>query len=134
MRNIDLNPFERYGISDEQVEFLHLFLLYLLWKDEGDHCDEWVKMGDSYNEIVALEHPLAHTQFEVEANKMIDEMEQLVEILDLPVSDMLFVHLREMLMDPSKTLAGRLYKESEKSSQSQVATSIAKENYQKVMG
>ena len=34
-------------------------------------------------------------------------------------------------MDPSKTLAGRLYKESEKSSQSQVATSIAKENYQK---
>ena len=65
---------------------------------------------------------------------MIDEMEQLVEILDLPVSDTLFVHLREMLMDPSKTLAGRLYKESEKSSQSQVATSIAKENYQKVMG
>ena len=65
---------------------------------------------------------------------MIDEMEQLVEILNLPVSDTLFVHLREMLMDPSKTLAGRLYKESEKSSQSQVATSIAKENYQKVMG
>ena len=134
LRNIDLNPFERYGISDEQVEFLHLFLLYLLWKDEGDHCDEWVKMGDSYNEIVALEHPLAHTQFETEAKKMIDEMEHLVEILDLPVSDTLFVHLREALMDPSKTLAGRLYKESQKSSQSQVATSIAKENYQKVMG
>ena len=131
LRNIDLNPFERYGISDEQVEFLHLFLLYLLWKDEGDHCDEWVKMGDSYNDIVALEHPLAHTQFEIEAKNMIDEMEQLVEILNLPVSDTLFVHLREMLMDPSKTLAGRLYKESEKSSQSQVATSIAKENYKK---
>lgn len=131
LRNIDLNPFERHGISEEQVEFLHLFLLYLLWKDEGDHCDEWVKMGDSYNEIVALEHPLARTQFEVEADKMIDEMEQLVEILDLPVSDMLFVHLREMLMDPSKTLAGKLYKENEKSSQSLVATLIAKENYKK---
>ena len=34
-------------------------------------------------------------------------------------------------MDPSKTLAGRLYKESEKSSQSEVATCIAKENYKK---
>ena len=34
-------------------------------------------------------------------------------------------------MDPSKTLAGRLYKESEKSSQGQVATYIAKENYKK---
>jgi len=131
LRNIDLNPFEIYGISYEQAEFLHLFLLYLLWKDEGNHCDEWVKAGDSYNEIVALEHPLRQTQFEVEANKMIDEMEQLVENLDLPVSDMLFVHLREMLMDPSKTLAGRLYKESEKSNQSLVATFIAKENYKK---
>ncbi len=131
LRNIDLNPFEMYGISTEQVEFLHLFLLYLLWKDEGDHCDEWVKMGDSYNEIVALEHPLAHTQFEKDAKEIIDEMEHLVEILDLPVSDTLFVHLKEMLMDPSKTLAGKLYKESEKSSQSQVATLIAKENYKK---
>ena len=86
-------------------------------------------MGDSYNDVVALEHPLEHTQFEVEAKNMIDEMEHLAEILDLTISDTLFVNLREMLMDPSKTLAGRLYKESEKSSQGQVATCIAKENY-----
>jgi glutamate--cysteine ligase len=131
LRNIDLNPFGNYGISYEQAEFLHLFLLYLLWKDEGENCDEWVKMGDFYNDIVALEYPLEHTQFEVEAKNMIDEMEQLAAILNLTVSDTLFVNLREMLMDPSKTLAGRLYTESEKSSQGQVATCIAKENYKK---
>lgn len=131
LRNIDLNPFETYGISYEQAEFLHLFLIYLLWKDEGENCDEWVKIGDFYNDIVALEHPLEHTQFEIEAKNMIDEMEQLAAILNLTISDTLFVHLREMLMDPSKTLAGRLYKESEKSSQGQVATLIAKENYKK---
>ncbi|MFD2117876.1 bifunctional glutamate--cysteine ligase GshA/glutathione synthetase GshB [Paenibacillus yanchengensis] len=131
MRNIDLNPFETYGISFEQVEFLHLFLLYLLWKDEGYDSDEWVKTGDYYNGIVALEHPLAHTQFEIEAQQIIDEMEHLADTLDLPVSDTLFVHLREMLLDPSKTLAGRLYKESEKSSQAEVARSIAKENHEK---
>lgn len=131
LRNIDLNPFEIYGISYEQAEFLHLFLLYLLWKDEGEDCDEWVRTGDYYNEIVALEHPLAHTEFEREAKEMIEEMKHLVETLELPVSDTLFVHLREMLMDPSKTLAGRLYKSSEKSSQSQVVTTIAKENYKK---
>lgn len=131
LRNIDLNPFGNYGISYEQAEFLHLFLLYLLWKDEGENCDEWVKMGDFYNDVVALEHPLEHTQFEVEAKKMIDEMKQLAAILNLTVSDTLFVNLRAMLMDPSKTLAGRLYKESEKSSQSEVATDIAKENYKK---
>jgi glutamate--cysteine ligase len=131
LRNIDLNPFETNGISYEQAEFLHLFLIYLLWKDEGNNCDEWVRMGDLYNDAVALEHPLEHTQFEIDAENMIDEMEHLVEILDLTISDTLFVHLREMLVDPSKTLAGRLYKESEKSSQSEVATYIAKENYKK---
>lgn len=131
VRNIDLNPFETNGISYEQAEFLHLFFLYLLCKDEGNNCDVWVKMGDFYNEVVALEHPLDHTKFEIDAKNMIDEMEHLVEILDLTVSDMLFAHLREMIMDPSKTLAGRLYKESEKSSQGQVATFIAKENYKK---
>ncbi|ARK32537.1 bifunctional glutamate--cysteine ligase GshA/glutathione synthetase GshB [Halalkalibacter krulwichiae] len=130
LRNIDLNPFETYGISYTQIEFLHLFLLYLLWKDE-EYGDDWGKMGDLNNEIVALEHPLARTQFEREAKKMIDEMENLVEILDVTVSDTVFVHLREMLMNPNKTLAGRLYLESEKSSQSQVATSIAKQNQKK---
>ncbi|MCZ2969524.1 hypothetical protein NYY93_21220, partial [Acinetobacter baumannii] len=125
LRNIDLNPFETYGFSYEQAEFLHLFLIYLLWKDEGENCDEWVKMGDFYTDIVALEHPLEHTQFEIEAKNMINEMEQLAETLNLTISETLFVQLREMLMDPSKTLAGRLYKESVKSSQGQVATSIA---------
>ncbi|MGJ9385571.1 bifunctional glutamate--cysteine ligase GshA/glutathione synthetase GshB [Salipaludibacillus sp. CF4.18] len=131
LRNIDLNPFETYGINYKQSEFLHLFLIYLLWKDEGNNCDEWVKLGDIYNDAVALEHPLEHTQFEIDAKKIIDEMEHLAEILDLSISDTLFVHLREMLMDPSKTLAGKLYKESEKSSQSKMATYMAKENYKK---
>lgn len=131
LRNIDLNPFETYGISYEQAEFLHLFLIYLLWKDEGENSDEWVKIGECYNDIVALEHPLGHTQFEKEAKKMIDEMEHLATILNLTISDTLFVHLKEMLMDPSKTLAGRLFEESEKCSQRQLATSIAKENYKK---
>ncbi|WLV24619.1 bifunctional glutamate--cysteine ligase GshA/glutathione synthetase GshB [Aciduricibacillus chroicocephali] len=129
LRNIDLNPFETIGISYEQAEFLHLFLLYMLWKDEGNHCDEWVKEGDALNEAVALEHPLSHTQLEQDANAIIKEMEQLAEALNLPVSDTLFANLKEMLQDPSKTLAGKLYQKSEESCQADLATSIAKENY-----
>lgn len=131
LRNIDLNPFETYGISYEQAEFLHIFLIYSLWSDEGKSSDEWVKEGETYNERVALEHPLEHTQFRQDVKSILNEMEQLVETLNLTVSDTLFASLREMAMDPSKTLAGRLYKESEKSTQGQVATRIAKENYEK---
>ncbi|PIC66399.1 bifunctional glutamate--cysteine ligase/glutathione synthetase [Sporosarcina sp. P16a] len=129
LRNIDLNPFETNGISYEQAEFLHVFLLYLLQKEEDPESDEWGNAGDARNDVVALEHPLAHTQFEAEAHELVDEMEQLSKDLDFPVSESLFVNLREMLADPSKTLAGRLYSESEKTSQSQVATEIARETY-----
>ncbi|WP_438313066.1 bifunctional glutamate--cysteine ligase GshA/glutathione synthetase GshB [Sporosarcina sp. FA9] len=131
LRNIDLNPFETYGISYEQAEFLHLFLLYSLWNDEGANSDDWINPGESNNEIVALEHPLEPTQFKHEAENILNEMEKLAATLHLTVSDTLFVHLREMLIDPGKTLSGRLYTESEKSSQGQVATRIAKENYDK---
>ena len=126
LRNIDLNPFETNGISHEQAEFLHVFLLYLLQKDENPDSDEWGKKGDARNDVVALEHPLAHTQFEDEAHELVDGMEQLSKDLDFAVSESLFSNLREMLADPSKTLAGRLYTESEKTSQHQVATEIAK--------
>lgn len=132
LRNIDLNPFELNGISYEQAEFLHIFLIYLLWKDESDNYNEWIKFGDYYNNIVALEHPLEHTKFEIDAKNIIDEMENLVEILGLTVSDNLFVNIREMLIDPSKTLGGRLYKESQKNSQYKLATFIAKKNYEKM--
>jgi len=131
LRNIDLNPFETYGISYEQAEFLHLLLIYSLWKDEGKNRDEWVDAGETYNELVALEHPLSHTQFKEDAKNILDEMEGLVETLNLTVSETLFVNLRDMLTDPSKTIAGKLYNESEKSSQAQVATRIAKDNYDK---
>ncbi|MGG0219367.1 bifunctional glutamate--cysteine ligase GshA/glutathione synthetase GshB (plasmid) [Bacillus mycoides] len=132
LRNLDLNPFETYGISHEQAEFLHLFLIYLLWIDQVDNNDEWVKTGDFQNNLVALEHPLEHTQFKTDAERIVDEMEHLTGLLDITVSNTLFVNLREMLTNPSKTLAGRFYKEIIKSSQSQVATRIAKENYKKL--
>ncbi len=132
LRNIDLNPFDIYGISHEQAQFLHFFFLYLLWKEEGSDADDWVKTGDFYNDTVALEHPLAHTQFEKEAHHMLDEMEQLAASLALPISNTVFVRLKEMLIDPSKTLAGKLYKESEKDSQALAAVSIAKENFNKL--
>lgn len=106
IRNIDLNPFDINGFSYEQAEFLHIFLIYLLWKDEGDNYEKWVKIGDYYNDIVSLENPLEHTYFEIDAKKIIDEMEYLVEILNLNISDSLLVNFREMLTNPSKTLSG----------------------------
>ncbi len=67
LRNIDINPFEMYGISQDQVKFLHLFLLYLATKEEGADADAWVEEGNRKNNQVALEHPLNQTIYLEEA-------------------------------------------------------------------
>ena len=131
LRNIDINPFEKTGIGYEQAEFLHIYLLYLLWKDEGTERDTWVQDGNVDNNDVALEHPLEPTKFKSDAVHMVNEMEQLVQTLNIIVSDSLFSNLRKMILDPVNTLAGRLYTQSMATSQTQVATTLAKEYHDK---
>lgn len=129
LRNIDINPFAKNGIGYQQAEFLHIYLLYLLWEDEGTERDEWVNTGSVNNNKVALEHPLQPTQFQADAEKILDKMEQLVKTLGINVSDTLFSNIRKMILNPVHTLAGKLYKESTTSSQGEVATNIAKDYY-----
>ena len=43
-RSIDINPFNKGGISLEDLEFLELFNLYLLFKEESDYKD-WQEDG-----------------------------------------------------------------------------------------
>lgn len=129
LRNIDINPFDSNGLSYAQAEFLHLFLIYMLWKDESPQHDEWVKEGEIRSEKVALEHPLAITQFQTEAQLMLKEIEQMASMFELPVSENLFDDLQEMVREPSKTLAGQLYSLSSQSSQRQLATDLGKAYY-----
>ncbi|HIY57065.1 MAG TPA: bifunctional glutamate--cysteine ligase GshA/glutathione synthetase GshB [Candidatus Tetragenococcus pullicola] len=131
LRNIDLNPFETYGISPEQVQFLHVFLLFLACQDEKEDSDQWIKEGDTKNDEVALEHPLKETKYKNEAEEKIAELEKFVEKYELFVSEDLFSHLKEMLEDPSQTLSGRLYQMSQKSSQKEFAVLQGRENQEK---
>jgi glutamate--cysteine ligase len=40
LRSIDINPFNKAGISLEDLDFIHLFIIYLLLKEETDYT-EW---------------------------------------------------------------------------------------------
>lgn len=127
LRNIDLNPFEKYGISELQVEFLHVFLLFLLWKDEGNDADKWVAQGDEKEKIVSLEHPLQPTIFIEEARELLAEFATFIDKLALPVSENLLADLEEQLNDPAKTLAGKLYLASQQTSQKELAVTLGKQ-------
>ena len=130
LRNIDLNPFEIYGMSQEQVEFLHVFLLFLLWTDEQASSDEWVAEGDHRNELVSLEHPLQATAFVEEGKAIFTALRQFVKEVGLTVADSIIDSFEAMLAHPEQTLAGRLYQASQETSQAQVATALGKEYHE----
>lgn len=131
LRNIDLDPYQPFGISKEEVEFLHIFMLFLLWTDEEAEPDDWVEQGEQLNNLVALESPLAQTTCYDEAQRLIVEMRNFVEQTGLAVSTEILDQLEEMLDDPSQTLAGKIYLDSEKSSQQELGAQQGLSYYKK---
>ncbi|MFV0518698.1 MAG: bifunctional glutamate--cysteine ligase GshA/glutathione synthetase GshB [Lachnospirales bacterium] len=53
IRNIDLNPFEKSGISESELEFLNLFLIFCLVFDDCT-CATMSKEADNNLELVAM--------------------------------------------------------------------------------
>ncbi|EOL45439.1 glutamate-cysteine ligase/gamma-glutamylcysteine synthetase [Enterococcus phoeniculicola] len=130
LRSIDVNPFERLGISEEQIQFLHIFMLYLLWTEEKHSADEWVAIGDLLNNQVALENPLEQTELLEEGEVLFAEMLAMLEELELTEEAELIRTLQKQLTSPEDTLSGQLLKESQASSQKKVAVAFAQNYYQ----
>ncbi|MGM0123016.1 glutamate-cysteine ligase/gamma-glutamylcysteine synthetase [Enterococcus sp. AZ194] len=131
LRSIDVNPFERVGISQEQVEFLHIFLLYLLWTDELHAADEWVAIGDLLNNQVALENPLEQTELVEEGEALFMDMLAMLEELELTAEKELTLTLKARLTQPEETVSGALLKKIQATSQQEVAVTLAKQYYDK---
>lgn len=126
LRNIDLNPYHHLGISKEQVQFLQLFLVFMLWAPEGSSVDEWVEEGTLYNNRVALEGPLDQTAMYEEGLMLFAQMKEMVQALQheelLPTID----KLAERLNNPSQTIAAQLYTEAQSDSQKAVAVTLGR--------
>lgn len=129
LRNLDLNPLDRYGFDQNQAEFMQLFLLFMLWTEE-EAGDDWVQTGDRINDEVALEHPLKESRYQVEGRQLLADMEAMAEQLGLPIAANFFELAETMLADPSQTLAGQIYQAAQNGPQSQWATKIARENHE----
>lgn len=127
LRSVDLNPFAELGIEEEQLEFLHLFMLYMLWADEEADADRWVSEGNEHNNLVALEHPLKSSQMQADGIAIIAEMKQMVQALQLPDSWLTSLSAIEtQLREPDATLSGAWYKQTCVSSQKEAAVELAR--------
>lgn len=129
VRNIDNNPYAPYGITEEQIDVLHLFLMYMLWMDEpAEDADDMLKMGEKLNDLVALEHPLTQTSLAVEGEQLLSGMAEMVNQIGAPDKLVSLVTCCQTLFDsPEKTLAGRIITEvNEGISQHDLAVSLGK--------
>lgn len=109
IRNLDLNPFARLGIEEDALRFIQIFLLYLLWAEEKEKLDDWLKTGEFLNEQVSLGHPFEQVKTLAEGDRIFLEMTEMVEKLNIPEMKPILNHFYEQLRMPEMTVAGRMW-------------------------
>ncbi|MDE6426870.1 MAG: glutathione synthase [Ruminococcus sp.] len=80
LRMFDLNPLEKLGVSQKDLEFAHLFLIYLLNKEDFDFTPELQKKAIENHQKSALydisDVMIDNVPIKESANNFLDEMEK----------------------------------------------------------
>ncbi|MFY8329204.1 bifunctional glutamate--cysteine ligase GshA/glutathione synthetase GshB [Vagococcus carniphilus] len=109
LRNIDLDPFAEYGTTLETLEFLHLFVMTMLWLDERDDIKTLLDEGVEINDQVSLENPFNKTALYDEGIWLLNQMEEMASQLNLSDKEKELIERgKEALEAPEKTLAARV--------------------------
>ncbi|MEG0255476.1 MAG: bifunctional glutamate--cysteine ligase GshA/glutathione synthetase GshB [Vagococcus sp.] len=134
LRNIDLDPFAEYGTTLETLEFLHLFVMTMLWIDETEHSDKLLTDGVMLNDQVSLEHPLTKTALYEEGVWLMNQMTEMAEALNLSDKEKTLINeAKEQLEAPEKTLSARvvLAEEKEVAQNKELGTELGNVYYQR---
>lgn len=110
IRNVDINPFAPYGITTDMIEFLHIFLMYMLWIDnKGENGDDLLSKGDLFNNEVALEHPLTSTKLFDEGMSILAGMKEMLDGIEAQKNWYDIIEkATEMLETPAETISGMI--------------------------
>ncbi len=135
VRTIDINPFDKCGISKLDAEFVHIFLIYLLLKDESTY-KQWQSEGLYNEEIVSEKAFNPNTRLKKEgkeiklktwAKEIMKEIWQMNDILHLEKDDIL-EKITERIEDSNKTYAKEMMKIIENKGFIESQISIAQHN------
>lgn len=114
LRSFDNNPFNSLGFTIEQSQFVHLFLLTMLWIEQNSTDDE-IDLGMKQNELTAGENPFEPSQFKEEGLLLLDEMMTTAKELGLDSSYIKSVEEAIVAFEePERTLAAQVVKAVEK--------------------
>ena len=119
VRALDINPFSALGITEEQIRFLDLFLLYcLLNPSDTLSVEDDVELEQNLNSVIisgrqpglVLKRNGEDISLKVWLLEMFDGLENIAALLDENESGEYLTSLnvwREGVIDPSKTLSGQ---------------------------
>ena len=115
IRTLDINPFYQCGLVKHDMKFLHLFLIYMLVKDESDY-EDWQKEAkineentaeNAYVESMRLIRDGREVTLKSWAAEIINEMHGMCEVLGLDEYHTLSLMLNR-ISDPDLTYGKRL--------------------------
>ncbi len=108
-RNFDLNPFVRVGMDEDTARFVHLFALYLIYKEEEEAPEAAQRLGYEINDAVALENSLEKTAYFNEGKLFFAQMRTFAQNLDFSKDDLALIDkFAQMLEKPETTMAGKM--------------------------
>lgn len=113
-RLFDLNPFAEFGMTAETANFIHYFILLMVWIDE--QCSaECVNLGKERLFEVALEDPFTISKYQDEGLKILDLMAEMLQAINAPSEIWeIFSHQQEAMVNPQLTLCARTVSAIEK--------------------
>ncbi|MBQ6345793.1 MAG: glutamate--cysteine ligase [Methanobrevibacter sp.] len=116
VRSIDINPFEKSGISRQDAEFVHLFMVYLLLLEEDESDVKWQEDA-LYNEEIVAENGFDNSIRLLRngekiglrdwADEILAGMDEMNTLLDLGKDELIRV-IRDRVEDEGKTYAKQL--------------------------
>ncbi len=127
-RGFDINPYTATGIDQQQLDFLHLFFMYLLSlpKLSGDLATQ-IQTGRQLNDTVALENPLQPSQLQTQLKTVMADLAQF--ITDYHLNERFkqaWTVMNERVQDHRQTLSYRLTQAIEEDSLKAFALKQAK--------
>lgn len=110
LRIFDLNPFDAFGMSEQDMQFVHLFCMLMVWKEDTATMAE-VREGKKMSDAIALEHPNDVTRFQNEGLNLIAQMDEMVrETNGTEVQLDCIQQAKNQLIYPEETIAARMIK------------------------
>lgn len=112
LRGLDLNPLTPIGVQQDQLDFLHVFLLLMLCLPAPAVVDDWVTEGQTRNRQVAAQRPTMQTVFRQEGDWLCQQIITLLAELGLPELVGNVQRAQRILADPTLTLAAQWQRQS----------------------